>query len=675
MLSSMDLSAIQQAWERYVAGPEPVPDQIPGVRQEIVDSWRRSKGKVDPFEPEKTVSSGRLQKLKQENMSLIRIARPYLQNLFQYLRESGHQITIVDRNSCILDTIFDDTANHERPPQFRISNGSLFSEEEAGTNGIALCRHLKKPISVFGPEHFKQCNHNSICYTAPIYDQFQNLIGFVDISGPIDGYQPSIMGMLRSSVQGIEREFLFRQTNAVLTSALDAFTAGILVVNADKRIIYHNSKARSILRVGGDTLIGQPIYSVLRQDSLPVPAQGLNQKIFSMECTILNRYHVPLDVDLSVIPSDGAGGMQITLIKLDPQSELARLAYRGNDFTAHYTFDSILGESPAVQSIKAMGMVAATTSLPVMIFGESGTGKEVLAQAIHNTSERADGPFVSLDCSKIPRALLESELFGYEGGVFRGGKENGYMGRFEQANGGTLFLNEVSYLPQDAQEALVQILQNGTVTRLGGKYPKTVSFKLIVATTVNLLTAVQRKAFRADLYYRLNALSITIPPLRERREDILPIANHFIEEHCFKAGKAPVSLEPEAADALYEYDWPNNIREVEAVMEDTLHLVEGSVIALNDLPTSLLSSYYASRAKKEGDSGKSNPETSEPGKGSGEKQPSLAQSSLEEYQKVLDVVRANGGNTKLAAAALQLPLSTLYYKMKKFGIHPKDYKN
>ncbi|MDY3014229.1 MAG: sigma-54-dependent Fis family transcriptional regulator [Evtepia sp.] len=670
MISSFDFPAIQRAWERYVLGPEPVPEHIEGVRQEIVDSWRRTKGKVNPLSLGKPIPEETLYKIQEENAQFISIARPYLLNLFEYLRDSGYQITIVDKNGCILDTIFDDSVSREPPEQFRIENGSLFAEEAAGVNGISLCLQLQRPVSVFGPEHFQQSNHNSICYAAPIHDQFHHCIGCVDISGPLKNYHPSALAMLQIAISGIERELSFRQTNAVLTSTLDAFNEGILVLNGDNVIIHHNAKAREVLAVGEDTLIGQSVYSVLRQDSLPAPAQSLRQRISSMECTILNRYQTPLDVSLTVIPADDTNGLHITLIKLESRAEMAHLVYRGNEFSAHYTFDSVIGVSPGIQSVKAMGMVAATTSTPVLIFGEQGTGKEIIAQAIHNSSQWADGPFVSLNCSKLPRGLLESDLFGYEGGVFCGGKENGYTGKFELANGGTLFIDEIDCLSLEAQGDLLQVLQTGTVTRLGGKYAKSVSFKLIVATTTNLLSAVQKRNFRGDLYYRLNAMTITIPPLRERKEDIMPVARHFVEQYQFDAGKPAVSVDPEVEQALLAYHWPNNTREVEAMVEETLHIAEDSVIHLSDLPTTLLSNYYADKARQEKKDGTREnvdpPEETEDTRGS--------QSHLEEYQSIISELKAQEGNAKKTAAALHMPLSTLYRKLNKYGVNPKDYK-
>lgn len=236
-------------------------------------------------------------------------------------------------------------------------------------------------------------------------------------------------------------------------------------------------------------MIGQSIYSVLRQDSLPAPAQGLSQRISSMECTILNRYQTPLDVSLTVLPTSDQTGLHTTLIKLEDQSALTRLVYRSNEFSAHYTFDSIIGTSPSIQSVQTMGRIAATTAITHTDLWRARHGKGDSGPGHPQRKPLGKGPLRRLNCGKIPRGLLESELFGYEGGVFCGGKENGYTGKFEQANGGTLFLDEIDCLSLEAQASLLQVLQTGQVTRLGGKYPKSVSFKLIVATTVNLLSA------------------------------------------------------------------------------------------------------------------------------------------------------------------------------------------
>jgi DNA-binding NtrC family response regulator len=238
---------------------------------------------------------------------------------------------------------------------------------------------------------------------------------------------------------------------------------------------------------------------------------------------------------------------------------------------------AMIGYSPEMQHVyKLIGQVAGT-GVNVLVRGESGTGKELVVNAIHHNSPRARGPLVKVNCAAIPEALLESELFGHERGAFTNATYR-RTGRFEQANRGTLFLDEIGDLAPALQSKLLRAVQEKTITRLGSNEPIAVDIRLVTATSRNLEHAVNEGRFREDLYYRLNVVSIAMPPLRERRQDILPLVQHFLE----RSGRQ-VLLTPGALEALCEYSWPGNVRELENAVERALVLARGGVIDVGDL--------------------------------------------------------------------------------------------
>lgn len=250
-------------------------------------------------------------------------------------------------------------------------------------------------------------------------------------------------------------------------------------------------------------------------------------------------------------------------------------------------FHKIVGRSPAMKTILEIVAQVAPSSATVLIQGESGTGKEVIAQAIHDLSPRANNPFIKVSCAALPETLLEAELFGYERGAFTGAiarKE----GRFELAHGGTLFLDEIGEVSPTVQVKLLRVLQVGEFERLGGTKTIRADVRLIAATNINLLEAVERKAFREDLFSRLNVITITLPPLREREGDIPLLAHHFLEIFKKKNNKATDGFSPEAMDVLMRYSWPRNVRQLENAIERAVVLTRGKMIVPADLPPEIL---------------------------------------------------------------------------------------
>jgi transcriptional regulator with PAS, ATPase and Fis domain len=236
-------------------------------------------------------------------------------------------------------------------------------------------------------------------------------------------------------------------------------------------------------------------------------------------------------------------------------------------------FGELVGQSTPMQEVYGLVQKVARTAVSVLVTGESGTGKELVGRAIHRQSPRREGPFVAINCGALPETLLEAELFGHKRGAFTGASAD-REGLFEAADGGTLFLDEIGEVSSATQVRLLRVLQEGEVTRLGENQPRPVDARIIAATNRNLKAEVQEGRFREDLYFRLNVIPIRLPPLRQRREDILPLAEHFLRRHCQRHGRPLPALNPEARRLLLDYEWPGNVRELEHEMERVLTLGE-----------------------------------------------------------------------------------------------------
>lgn len=261
-------------------------------------------------------------------------------------------------------------------------------------------------------------------------------------------------------------------------------------------------------------------------------------------------------------------------------------------------FEKIIGQSPAMRKILEVVAQVAPSSATVLIQGESGTGKELIAQAIHDLSPRAHRPFIKVSCAALPETLLEAELFGYERGAFTGAiarKE----GRFELADGGTLFLDEIGEVSPTVQVKLLRVLQVGEFERLGGTKTLRVDVRLVAASNINLLEAVERKTFREDLFSRLNVITITLPPLREREGDIPLLAYHFLEVFNKKNNKHIEGFAPETMELMLNYHWPRNVRQLENAIERAVVLCKGNFITPEDLPPEIIEAVNISRSQKD----------------------------------------------------------------------------
>ena len=317
--------------------------------------------------------------------------------------------------------------------------------------------------------------------------------------------------------------------------------------------------------------------------------------------------------------------------------------------SAKYSFSNIIGESKSLMEVKNICQRAAMSDSNVLIMGESGTGKELFAHAIHNASDRASGPFVKINCAAIPSELLESELFGYEGGAFTGAKKEGKVGKFELANGGSIFLDEIGDMPLQMQVKLLRVLQEREIERIGSTKTRPINVRIISATNKNLEEEVKSGNFREDLYYRLNVMSVNIEPLRKRKDDIRPLAKALVKKLSSQMGVHVDSISEKAMAALEAYDWPGNIRELENVIERSINLLDSDrIIKVSTLPVHITQShkthvYIAGSTLKE---------------------------QLYDVEKsiILECLNENQGNKQKTANDLDMSRTSLYQKLKSYGI-------
>jgi transcriptional regulator with PAS, ATPase and Fis domain len=364
-----------------------------------------------------------------------------------------------------------------------------------------------------------------------------------------------------------------RRVERIEAAVADALCEGVLIA-VDGRVKLLNRAAAKMLSADRDATLGSavalkwPELARLLENGAQLDAEPLHIGGKALLVTLRNI-------------RDGRPPAAAVISFTERKTSEARI--RRPAAHALLGFADLIGESAAIGSVRELALVAAQSGSSLIIEGESGVGKEVLAQAIHTGGPRGRSPFVAVNCAAIPRDLLESELFGYEAGAFTGANAHGHAGKFELAQGGTLLLDDVVELPLDMQAKLLRVLQERSVTRLGGSGSRPVDVRIVVTSNIPLRQAVEAGRFRSDLFYRLNVLSIAVPPLRDRRQDIRLLAEQFLRKYSSVHGRQLRSVGAEALRALESYSWPGNVRELEHWIESEIHFASPHALCLERL--------------------------------------------------------------------------------------------
>lgn len=445
----------------------------------------------------------------------------------------------------------------------------------------------------------------------------------------------------------------------LLRLVLDNIHNGVLVTDPQGRVMLLNTPYARFLGVKAEEQLGKHCTEVVENSRMHIVAETgipeINQRHEIKGQTMVVQ-RIPIWKDGKVIAVFGQvmfkdvrdlGKLAKKLSLLESKVKLYEdqlLSLR----SSRYTLDSIAGESRAIRDLKKEAVKAASNNLPVLITGESGTGKELFAHAIHHASPRRFHAFVRINCSAIPRDLFESELFGYERGAFTGACSGGKPGKLELAHHGSVFLDEIGDLPLEMQPKLLRVLEEKELERVGGTTVVPTDFRLIAASNQDLELMVSEGKFRKDLFYRLNVIRLHIPPLRERREDILPLANRLLKSMAEDSWRPQPRLDPKAQEALQQYAWPGNVRELTNVLERALSSTESEIIGLEDLP------FYVrgERSKASNSSGTS----------------LWNLKAQAEREAILQALQVCGQNRARAARLLGIHRTLLYKKMRRHGI-------
>jgi PAS domain S-box-containing protein len=375
----------------------------------------------------------------------------------------------------------------------------------------------------------------------------------------------------------------------------DSFVNGALITDAAGYITHFNKPYGRFLGIDPEKYIGRHCTEVIENSRMHIvgktgiPEINQTQRIKNQDMLV---HRIPIKKDEKIIAVFG-------LVMFQNIREISKLAERTSVLeskvqfyeqelrlvrSTRYTIDSIIGTSRAIKGLKKEALKATANKFPVLITGESGTGKELFAQSIHHGSSRNIYPFVRINCAAIPENLLESELFGYEKGAFTGANTKGKPGKFELAHRGTIFLDEIGDLPMEMQPKLLRVLEEKEFERVGGNTLITSDFRLVSATNGNLEEMMELDRFRRDLYYRMNVIHIHIPPLRDRKEDILHLIRHLLNQMSAEMYGFEIKIDEEASMALMDYHWPGNVRELSNVLERATCVLEGDTIHLHNLP-------------------------------------------------------------------------------------------
>ncbi len=637
---------VKNEWNKLVE-KRPFSKEIVGTT--TYEGWERClKMSLDPLKLRvHRLANYELNRLKQENANLLSISLPYMQRLYELIRGTGSVVILTNEEGIILSSFGDEDFMQE----IDIAQpGTSWNEKHLGNNGVGTALYLKKSLQIYGSQHFYKANHIFSCSASIIKDHEGKIIGCFDISSKKEHVHKHTLGMVVAAAFSItqilianhtyQQNLLHYERQKVITELINQ---GLFAIDQEYRITNINQQALREMLLSYKESIGKDIRSIISEgiefDKLPNIRDNINdlETILKIKNKVLR-----CNINIGVLRSNNAFKGAVFTYKT--KSRINNVVNRVTGSRAYFDFDKIIGHSETIISCIEQAKLSSKTQSNILLIGESGTGKEMFAQSIHNHSSRKEGPFIAINCGAIPRDLIQSELFGYESGAFTGSKKEGHSGKFELADGGTIFLDEIGDMPLDAQVNLLRVLETKEVTRVGGSYSKLIDVKVIAATNQNLEELIEEGLFRSDLYFRLNVMTINIPPLRERTDDIPVLVDYFMDKYSKQQDKDFLSYTDNFIERLSQHQWLGNVRELENIIERSVNLSTGKYLTIDILPKQ----FSQNISKKL------------------ESEPKILEQS--EKSIIEQALISNKWNIRKTAQDLKIARSTLYLKIKKYKL-------
>src|SRR5476649_2750517 len=630
-------------------------DSFSSVATTIIEtSHQRSQGfGLSPTAtPDSTpIAKSDLSLLIEQNRMLHTHAVPAMEALYQQIVNTHNMVLLTDAHGVIVHSLGDDDFL-EKASRVALKPGAAWSEQCKGTNAIGTAIAEQAAVLVHADQHYLTANHFLTCSAAPIADHLGNVIGVLDVSGDQRSFHKHTMALVRMSALMIENQ-LFSATfeDAItlhfharpefvgtLMEGLASFTPGGRFLSANKNGLFQLGLSFAQLQSHTfSSLFGLPVSALY--DHYRMAAPGLLDLCLPSGVRVLGRAQLRLanhafQYALGASNEATEKNAPNTATQASAARRLSGLRYlRTGDPQLELVIDKVG---------KVLGR-----DIPILIMGETGTGKELLAQAIHNDTPRATGPFIAVNCASIPETLIESELFGYEDGAFTCARKKGASGKILQAHGGTLFLDEIGDMPFGLQARLLRVLQERTVTPLGSSKSIPVHVDLICATNHNLRERMAKGLFREDLYYRLNGLVVKLPPLRERT-DLETVVKKIL---AAEAPSTRYTLAPELLRLFHRHQWPGNFRQLTNLLRTAIVMAdEEQEISLHHMPDDFLDDIESAPMAD------NTPATS-----NGARLEEL------EHSAIVTALAAHGGNVSATARTLGISRNTIYRKLPNMG--------